>query len=114
MSRPGGNGDMPLKGGRARCHQLLHCEAELRKQLRGRPVERFTDNIVKRLTRFEAYYPQAATSEVDSRRLPGKTAADDNSISFEFRFVVPLPVFHKALELMRRWKAQTIAWATLQ
>jgi len=54
---------------------------------------------VKGLARFEAYDSQAATSEVDRRCLSGKTAADDNSIGIEFRFVVPRLSFHKALEL---------------
>ncbi len=51
---------------------------------------------------LETYYPQAATSDVDSGCLPGKTAADDNSIGLEFRVVVLLPVFHKAFELLTR------------
>jgi hypothetical protein len=52
---------------------------------------------------------------VDSGRLPRKTAADDNSISFEFRFAILLRVFHKALELpMRHVEGADIAWATLQ
>jgi hypothetical protein len=68
----------------------------------GADQSRLTDDTVERLARLEAYDPQAAASEMNRRRLPGKTAADDNSIGLKFRFVVPSLVVHKALKLLMR------------
>jgi hypothetical protein len=55
--------------------------------------------LLERLAWFEAYDAQAAASEVDGRRQSGKTAADDNGIGLDLRFVVDFLVFHQLFEL---------------
>jgi hypothetical protein len=105
---------MPLKGGRTRCHQLLHSQAELLKQLRSGPVERLTHNVVERFTRLDAYYSQTTASKVNRRRLARKTASNHNSIGLDLRSIVLSLVFHKALELpMRRMEGAKHRIATL-
>jgi hypothetical protein len=50
-----------------------------------------------------------------NRRLSGETAADNDSIGIEFRFVVPPLVSHKYLNyLCAAWQAQSVVWATVQ
>jgi hypothetical protein len=74
----------------------------LRKQLRSRPVEGFTDYCFEGLARLQTYNTQASPSEMDSCRLPSKAAADDDSIGLEFRFVFPRRICHEELEIAGR------------
>ena len=62
-------------------------------------VERLTHYLLEGLARLEAYNVKAAASEVDGRRQSGKTAADDNGIGLDLRFVVDFLSFHQLFEL---------------
>ena len=76
--------DVALPGCSLSRDQLFHGQTQVRKQLRGRPIERFSDDVADFLPLLDAGDAKSAAGQMNGSGNAGKTGSDDNRIGLDY------------------------------